>query len=121
MGEAKNRAGTKRQSIEDIPADVLQGVHQLLLDDGKFCEAGWVGFRLAAYPQGAPTAQLEALRETFFAGCQHTFHGIMTAMEPDAEPTDNDLRRMDNIDKELRVFLMEFQEKYGLISKRGKA
>ncbi len=33
----------------------------------------------------------------------------MTILEPGAEPTDNDLKRIDLIDKELREFIKDFE------------
>jgi len=48
------------------------------------------------------------MRNAFFAGAQHLFSSIMTILEPDAEPTEKDMQRMDLIDKELRAFINDF-------------
>jgi hypothetical protein len=86
----------------------LERLSRELVDQGKLIEAGWVGLRLAAVPLDAPKVQLEEMRNAFFAGAQHIFSSIMTILEPDAEPTDKDLERMDLIDKELRAFINDF-------------
>jgi hypothetical protein len=86
----------------------LERLSRDLADQGKLIEAGWVGLRLAAVPLDAPKIQLEEMRNAFFAGAQHLFSSIMTILEPDAEPTDKDMERMDLIDKELRAFINDF-------------
>lgn len=83
-----------------------------LADNGKLIEAGWVGLRLAAIPLDAPAVQLDEMRSAFFAGAQHLFASIMTILEPDAEPTDADLRRMDLIHAELEAFIQSFELKH---------
>lgn len=86
----------------------LQRLERELVDSGKLIEAGFVGLRLAAIPLDASAVQIEEMRNAFFAGAQHLFSSIMTIMEPDAEPTDKDLERMDLIDRELKKFINDF-------------
>ena len=86
----------------------LQRLERELVDGGKLIEAGFVGLRLAAIPLDASAVQIEEMRNAFFAGAQHLFSSIMTILEPDAEPTDKDLERMDLIDRELKKFINEF-------------
>jgi hypothetical protein len=88
--------------------DYLQKMERHLADEGKLIEAGWIGLRIAALPIDAPAIQLKEMRNAFFAGAQHLFVSIMTILEPGAEPTDDDLTRMDLIDKELRAFINDF-------------
>jgi hypothetical protein len=52
------------------------------------------------------------MRWVFFAGAQHLFGSIMGIMDPGEEPTDADLRRMDQIDVELKTFIAEFKKKF---------
>ena len=75
-----------------------------LADEGKLIEAGWISLRLAVIPLDAPAVQLEEMRNAFMAGAQHLFSSLLTILEPDTEPTDADMMRMDLIDQELRAF-----------------
>jgi hypothetical protein len=86
----------------------LERLSRELADKGKLIEAGWVGLRIAAVPLDAPAVQLEEMRNAFFAGAQHLFSSIMTVLDPDAEPTEKDLERMDLIDRELKVFINDY-------------
>lgn len=90
----------------------LERLSRELTDKGKLIEAGWVGLRLAAIPLDAPPVQLEEMRNAFFAGAQHLFSSIMTILEPEAEPTDKDLARMDQIHAELEGFIQAFELKH---------
>ena len=82
----------------------FEALKRRLADEGKLIEAGWVGLRLAAIPLDAPAIQLEEMHNAFMAGAQHLFASIMNVLDPDAEPTEADMRRMDLIDRELRAF-----------------
>lgn len=88
----------------------LDRVTRELTDQGKLIEAGWIGLRLACFPPNgnAPADQLKSMREAFFAGAQHLFASIMAILEPDAEPTDKDLERMELIQTELQAFINDF-------------
>ncbi|GAA3849457.1 hypothetical protein GCM10022626_19710 [[Pseudomonas] carboxydohydrogena] len=74
----------------------------------RLIEAGWIGLRIAAIPLDAPAVQLDEMRNAFFAGAQHLFYSIMTILEEGSDATDNDLKRMDLIDRELRAFINEY-------------
>lgn len=89
----------------------LERLTKELVDQGKLIEAGWIGLRLAAIHDDAPPMQLEEMRMAFFAGAQHLFGSVMSFLEDGEEPTDNDLKRMDNVDKELQQFLKDFKAK----------
>jgi hypothetical protein len=97
----------------------LERLSRELTDQGKLIEAGWVAMRLGFVPLDAPADQLHEMRLAFFAGAQHLFSSIMTILEPDAEPTDKDLARMDLIDKELRAFIKDFEIKH--VPTQGRA
>lgn len=77
-----------------------------LADRGKIIEGGWLGFRLAVVPENAPAIQVDEMRKAFWAGSLHLFSSIMSILDPGAEPTEKDLRRMDLIHREL----MEFED-----------
>jgi len=87
----------------------LERLTRELADQGKLIEAGWVGYRLTVMSPNAPPVQIDECRVAFMAGSQHLFSSLMNILDPgDVEPTDDDLRKMDLIDKELRVFAREF-------------
>jgi hypothetical protein len=92
------------------PAE-LHKLERELVDRGLLIEAGWIGLRIAAISPDA--SQLE-MRGAFFAGAQHLFASILGVLDGDAEPTEQDLRRMDMVAKELETFINEFSKKHGL-------
>ena len=89
--------------------DQLEQLHKDLANSGKLIEAGFVSMRLACMAPDAPPDQVREMRMAFFGGAQHLFASIMIALDPEAEPTEADMRRMDLIDRELREFIQEFQ------------
>lgn len=82
----------------------LERLSRELADQGKLIEAGWVAMRLHVVPLNAQAAQLDNMRLAFMAGAQHLFASIMTVLDPGAEPTGADMRRIDLIDRELAAF-----------------
>jgi hypothetical protein len=81
---------------------------QILTDQGKLIEAGWITYLHKVVPASAGAVQIEETRRAFFAGAQHLFASIMTILEPGSEPTENDLKRMDHIHNELQAFAASF-------------
>lgn len=96
MGEAK-----RRQMVDELTKG--------LVDQGKLLEAGWLSFRVMVIHPDAPQIQLDEMRTAFFSGAQHLFGSIMSFMEDGQEPTDADLRRMDQVHEELEDFLKVFK------------
>lgn len=94
----------------------LERLTRELTEQGKLIEAGWISLRLVAVPLDALPTQLEEMRNAFFAGAQHLFGSIMGGglLDPDAEPTAADLRRLDLIDQELKKFIREFELRHGI-------
>src|SRR5262249_15211183 len=97
---------SKHQRIQQIATDVTRD----LMDKGKLIEAGFAAFRSIVIPKDAPDIQVREMRLAFLAGAEHVFSSMLTGLDPDAEPTDADLRRMqliqDEID-EIRATLSE--------------
>jgi hypothetical protein len=84
-------------------------VSKKLADAGKLIEGGWNAYRLLVVPLDASPVQIDECRLAFMAGAQHLFSSIMAVMDPDSEPTEKDLQKMDLIDKELNVFAREME------------
>lgn len=91
----------------------MERIARELMDQGLIVEGGWQMFRLIALAPDAPTSEQDRCKEAFFSGAQHLFGAIMSALEPGDEPTDPDLRRMDQIHLELEVFGNQLRLKYG--------
>lgn len=83
-----------------------------LTDRGLIIEAGFVGLRFASIPPDAPAVQIEEMRNAFFAGAQHLFASIMSILDPGEEPTEDDLRRLTTISKELDDFIDKHKAKH---------
>lgn len=96
-----------RAEIERIATELSKK----LADEGKLIEAGWAGYRMMVLPPNAPQIQIDECRMAFMAGSQHLFSSIMNILDPGADPSTADLRKMDLIDKELREFAREMQLK----------
>jgi hypothetical protein len=84
---------------------LLEDLSRELVDKGLLIEAGWVAFRASVISESAPEGQLREMRLAFFAGAQHLFGSVMTILDQDAEPTEDDLKRMESINTELNNFL----------------
>lgn len=97
MGEAKRR----RELVDELTTG--------LVDQGRLIEAGWLSFRTMVINPAAPQIQLDEMRMAFFSGAQHLFGSIMSFMEEGQEPTDADLRRMDQVHEELEQFIKVFK------------
>lgn len=87
----------------------LRRLKRDLLDNGKLIESGWIELRIVAVPLDASPVQLQSMREAFFAGAQHLYSSIMTVLDSDAGPTDDDVKRLDLIGDELDAFIKDFQ------------
>jgi hypothetical protein len=92
-----------------ITVEQLQYLQRKLADRGKLIEAGWVGLRISTIPLDAPKIQVDEMRKAFMAGAQHLFASLMAVLDPGEEPTPDDMRRMDLIDKELQAFGKELE------------
>lgn len=93
--------------------ELLDQICRKLTDEGKLIEAGFMGLRLSI-PDDAPQVQIKEMRYAFFAGAQHLFASIMGILEPGAEPTDNDLRRLSLISEELDEFVRKLKQEQRL-------
>lgn len=96
---------------------ILEQISKKLIDDGKLVDAGFSAFRQMVISAEAPEIQISEMRMAFFAGAQHTMSSIMAVLDPGSEPTDDDLKVIESIMKELDVFstnlLARVKEKQG--------
>ncbi len=89
---------------------IAEAMTKHLVDSGKLVEAGWVGLKLGLKLQEASQVQQSEMRWAFFAGAAHVFTSMMSFLEPGStEPTDKDLKRMDQLADELTRFQQELE------------
>jgi hypothetical protein len=107
MGEAKKRReaeAKRREKMTDFEK-FSHDLEQSLIREGKYVRAGWVGLQKLLWPNGdVSPMQLREMEKAFMAGAQHMFTGIINALSDDKEPTAEDYRRMELMDKELQEF-----------------
>lgn len=102
-------------SDEKEVKEVMDRVIKKLIDDGQLIEAGFQSLLAVAYKGiTIPPEIQEQMREVFFGGAQHLHGAVFQVMDEGTEPTENDMRRLDNIHKELEAFLEKFKKKHGL-------
>ncbi len=64
----------------------------------------WDSFARAVLPKDAPAVQRQEMRRAFYAGAQGILHGVIMALAPEKEPTEDDLEMMANLERELSEF-----------------
>lgn len=75
----------------------------------KRLEAAWMLYRAAVIPADANKVQVRESRRAFFAGAQALLHEQVDLLGPDAEVTETDLRKMDELHSELQQFAADVQ------------
>lgn len=94
-------------------AEIETLAHELtkkLADQGRLIEIGWVSLRSLVVSPNASQLQLDEMRMAFMCGAQHLFASIMgSVLDPGDEPTPDDMRRMELIEKELDNFRKEME------------
>lgn len=85
----------------------LEEVAKRLASEGQLVQAGWIGYRMKVIPQSAGMVQVEECQRAFMAGATHLFFSLLSALDPDSEPTEGDLDKMGKIHEELARFAGE--------------
>jgi hypothetical protein len=73
----------------------------------------WDSYRKHLIPKDASTVQIVESRRAFYAGAQSLLAIIVKMLDPGTDPTEADLRKMGEIDQELKDFCEDV--------KRGRA
>jgi biotin synthase-like enzyme len=94
--------------------EIVDKLTRELTERGEVIQAGWMGYKLLAMNPNAPSEQYDECRMAFFAGANHLFGSMMSVLDPDAEPTESDLRMMNNIYAELKAYITTFKAKHGV-------
>lgn len=71
----------------------------------KRIAAKWVSYRDRVLPLRASDVQIIETRRGFYAGALALLEIMMTSLDPGTDPTDADLRKMDDIEEELKDFV----------------
>lgn len=64
----------------------------------------WQSYKSEVMPPNAPVIQITECRRAFYAGVSGIITEIITMLDPGDEPTETDLRKMDDIQEELNQF-----------------
>lgn len=62
----------------------------------------------------AGPVQIEETRRAFMAGAQHVFSCLMSILGEGEDPTFEDMRKIDMLDRELYDYLVEFCKRHNL-------
>lgn len=87
-----------------VDRELVDELTRRLIDQGKIIAAGFASLRFQAIPADAPEIQIREMEKAFFAGAQHLWGSIVSVLQEDEEPTEDDLRRMGLINAELEEF-----------------
>lgn len=77
----------------------------------KYIEKGWNSYR-TLLPKDAGEVQIRETRQAFFGGAAILFEAMMRMLDPGEEPTEADMQRMSDIQKELHEFGQKLDETY---------
>jgi hypothetical protein len=64
----------------------------------------WSTYAAQVLPRDAPKVQRVETRRAFYAGALTLFRALIAGLDPDNDPTLEDVRRIDAIDAELKSF-----------------
>jgi len=112
MGREQRANAARRERIGKI-ADAIAGE---AVDRGRVIAIGFAAMIEQTYPkwQEMPPEQMKDLRMAFFGGAQHLWGSLLGILDPGAEPTARDFRRLDLIQHELDAFIAEWKQVHGI-------
>ena len=70
-------------------------------------EREWESYRREVIPVGAPEVQIQESRRAFYGGARSLLAAIVNSLDPDTEPVDEDVARMEEIHAELEKFAQD--------------
>lgn len=76
----------------------------------KLIADAWRDFEIQIIPLNAPEVQRVECRRAFYQGAIAMFTGVVSSLDPSPEPTDADLRKMDDIKAEIDQFMVDLKE-----------
>jgi len=70
----------------------------------KYIKRGWESYLKYVMPDGASSVQTKETRQAFYSGAAVLFWTLMIALDEDHEPTDDDMRKMEDLQNEIDAF-----------------
>lgn len=77
----------------------------------KLIADAWRDFEIQVVPLNASDVQRVETRRAFYQGANAMFTGIVGMLEPGKDPTEKDLRKMDEIQAEIDQFMGDLRER----------
>lgn len=77
----------------------------------KYIEKGWDSY-VKLLPPACSPVQIKETRQAFYGGAAILFEALMRMLDPGQEPTDADMQRMSDIQKELHDFGQALDRRY---------
>lgn len=79
--------------------------------NNKYVEKGWQGYA-KLLPPDASDIQIRETRQAFYAGAAILFEAMMRMLDTGEEPTEQDMQRMTDIQRELSEFGQNLDKRY---------
>lgn len=111
VGKTGASAGKGTERTVDVNT-IAAEVTKRLMAEGKIVEAGWASFAHLVIAADAGPVQRAEMRNAFYAGAQHLWGSIHNGLDPEAEPTDADMQKMELIQRELDTFIKDFARRH---------
>jgi len=75
-------------------------------------EKSWEQYKNMVIPKNAPEIQITECRQAFYAGASILFTSIIMFLEAGKEPTDSDMEKMIDVQKEIDEFGEKLDRRY---------
>lgn len=98
---------SKAEQIVQFASDLTKE----LTERGMLIEAGFAVFAHYVIPKDASSHQLRDMQLAYMAGAEHLYSSIMNVLDPGEEPTEDDLKRIDLIDREIDQWRIKLHER----------
>ncbi len=99
--------GEHKLNLKQITEALALELSKIATDKGQLIQLGWIGMLRYVVPKDAGEMQVAEMRKSFFMGCEYLFQSLVAVVDPGSEITADDLKRMDQIDTELKAFRKE--------------
>ena len=96
--------------MKSIVNELAAEITKRFTDEGQLIAAGWAAFQclVASKHQHIPAHQ--QIRLAYLSGAQHLWGSIFANLDPDEEPTEQDMRRMAMVEQEMERIYGELQD-----------